>query len=310
MVDHATLCAADSPSCDIAKLAAEVVALRERLDAMGVGAPLRWLVGHAADLLLLIGVVGLVVALVVWLSRGAPFLPLKSASLSPTGASFTFEQVAMQQIGAFLSSVQDHAVRDAADLRLRGLVRALRDGEGTKAPAGLFALADRIEAGLPDAAPPENFATPPPGTMPPPKPLSVLWIAPSEEASRFARMVVAKMGNRVDHVTGGAAALMRIESGTAYDLVVTDATGSTDGTAGGLDVALRLIDGVGPFHLGPRLRLAIVAGGDAARRATAQTTAAISRIEPARRKPALDNLLVTDDFYILRGRIAWLQKQT
>lgn len=304
-------------ACGLSALEGRIDALEAAVKSLKPQGFLTWLVEHATEVVALGSFLAALWVLALVLTRyDFRSLRPKSATLALGGSSVTLEAAA-QEIGAFLASMQDYVV-DGAASNLTALRRALvaaQDAGGPGAP-GIDRLFDGVLKGLSPAAP-ERFAT-----LPEPqktRDLTILWLsAAPEETSRFARTVIGRMGNHVDLVGDAETALARLRSGLAYDLAVIEVSEPAGAGLAPLALARQLIDGVAHFdHLdpvretrvGPGFRLAVLAQGAAKAAAQAQLDLAVARLGEGRRQQVEGNYLVVDRVMLLRGRIAWLQKQ-
>lgn len=308
--------------CSPEELTAKVQALEELIPPSGFGAWVHYLIEHAAGIILLLGGFFILGLLLWWLlaggARGLRRLVPKSASLSPDGASITFEALA-EQTNAMMEAMQAHVVQDAALREFRAFADGVRKLGGA-APGKDLADALRMLA-LPAAPPPpwvqSSFADRPP--KPQLRPLSVLWVLPDPEARAFERQVVKAMGNRIELRTGTEAARDRLLSGVPYDLVVVeDAALGPKGQPAGIELALdllrgmRTLSGVGvprDVQVGSVMRLALLAADSDVEARQKAVDDTLDALGTRGREALAPHVLVTGDFYDLRRAVRWLQKE-
>lgn len=313
-------CAADV--CSLKELTDRVDGLEKLLPPSDFGGWVRYVIEHAAGIILLLGGFFVLGLLIWWLraggARGLRRLVPKSASLSPDGASITFETLA-EQTNAMMEAMQAHVVQDAALREFRAFADGVRKLGGA-APGK--DLADVLRTLALPVAPPtpwvqSSFADRPP--KPQLRPLSVLWVLPDPEARAFERQVVKAMGNRIELRTGTEAARDRLLSGVPYDLVVVeDAALGPEGQPAGIELALDLLQGMQTLsgvgvprevQAGAAMRLALLAADsdvEARQKAVDDTLDALGTQGRAALAP---HVLVTGDFYDLRRAVRWLQKE-
>lgn len=301
--------------CTLEALAKRVETLEEAVKTPGLWGWLRYLVDHAGGiLLLLVGLLALGL-LLLWLVTGGAKalrkLQPKSASVSTTGASISFEALA-QQTNAMMEAVQDHVVREAAASNLRAIAGGLLAAGAPPAAALMKALRPDdppAQASFSDKPKPRKYA-----------PLSVLWVLPDPEARSFERQVVSAMGNRIEVLVGADAGRARLVSGAAYDLVVIEdiAPGAFEQPAG-LDLALDLLSdvrsapGVGApqrIEVGRAMRLALLSPARLAEDREKQLERKFTALGSQRSASLRPHVLFTADFYTLRRSIRWMQKES
>lgn len=319
-----------------------ITALTDRIDALekalkppepqGLAELLDYMVSNAGNLIILFGG-GLAIGLVIWWfkSGGAKRLTLKSAELSPTGASFAFEAA-----NVMLDHLQDHVVEAAANAAEASLLRSALRANPTQAAAevlkNVLLPPDRAAGERDDASLAPGFAAVPKEPEKPfvqtsfadklPRktydPLTILWCLADAEARPFERRVITAMGNQIDIAIGPKAAKARLSGGAAYDLVITDATAPETDDLGGLDLARNLMLGIPgspdiePLFrakVGPATRLAILTSSDSVDRVARELAIYVARLKGSRPAEVVPNYLVTADFGDLRRSVRWAQKQ-